>query len=341
MHDDDARWLLLPGAPPKVASQRIPDYMAAVEPIVRPAVDAIDQPVRLSLKVGVPSGGDFLGANDLDNYLKPLCGYFGIAAKLAAVAATKQRGGHSMVRVDPFRPAPPPTGGGWLTAAVRAPSVGSAEQRAIARQLAPNVAGLPWGPVELALDISCGANRNWINLWKPLIDSLVPILGRQPHKSEFDIEDGRITSLALRRTVAPAAGNSIAITVYWRPLPGAPTAHAPTLDYAPGGPTPKSVSAPPQSTHSTGTRRGQIPDGTELIGTVERFRAIQAAGAGYVVNKDTTRKTMHVAGCAWLKETDFVLKTVTNRMRSGAYFHAHDRETIRQQWPQVKECDCR
>ena len=43
-----------------------------------PRVDAIDQPVGLSLKVGVPSGGD-LGANDLDNYLRPLCGYFGIA----------------------------------------------------------------------------------------------------------------------------------------------------------------------------------------------------------------------------------------------------------------------
>jgi hypothetical protein len=68
-----------PGTPPKVASPKIPDYMAAVEPIVLPAVAAIDQPVLLSLKVGIPSGGDFLGANDLDNYLRPLCGYFGLS----------------------------------------------------------------------------------------------------------------------------------------------------------------------------------------------------------------------------------------------------------------------
>lgn len=129
-------------APAKVASPKIPEYMAAVEPIVRPAVDAIDQPVRLSLKVGVPSGGDFLGAYDLDNYLGPLCGYFGIGAKLAAVTATKKRGGHSMVRVDPFRPAPPPTGSGWLDR-----RADSAERRAaIARQLATNVAAYRGGP---------------------------------------------------------------------------------------------------------------------------------------------------------------------------------------------------
>ena len=57
-----------------------------------------------------------------------------------------------------------------------------------------------------------------------------PILGRrrEPGRREFDVEDGRVVSLALHHDVDPLLGNAVDVDVRWR-LVG--RAEGPTLDY--------------------------------------------------------------------------------------------------------------
>jgi hypothetical protein len=72
--------------------------------------------------------------------------------------------------------------------------------------------------------------RDWIVTWRPLVDSLVAVLGRQrePGRREFDVEDGRVVSLALHHDVDPLLGNAVDVEVRWR-LVG--SADGPPLDY--------------------------------------------------------------------------------------------------------------
>lgn len=52
---------------------------------------------------------------------------------------------------------------------------------------------LPDGPVRLELSFVVGPNRNWLELWKPTIDALEPLLGRDPsEKRPWNPRDGRI-----------------------------------------------------------------------------------------------------------------------------------------------------
>jgi hypothetical protein len=72
--------------------------------------------------------------------------------------------------------------------------------------------------------------RDWIVTWRPLIDALVAVLGRrrEPGRREFDVEDGRVVSLALHHDVDPLLGNAVDVEVRWR-LVG--RADGPPLDY--------------------------------------------------------------------------------------------------------------
>ena len=57
----------------------------------------------------------------------------------------------------------------------------SASTPAYKEQILAAVAGaaeLPAGPVGIELAFVVGPGRNWLNLWKPTIDSLDPLLGR-------------------------------------------------------------------------------------------------------------------------------------------------------------------
>jgi len=71
------------------------------------------------------------------------------------------------------------------------------------QQLVAGAVSLPPGPVKLEVAYRVGA-RNWINLWKPTIDALDPLLGRTVSTRRWHPQDGRITDLAFHLTVDPA-----------------------------------------------------------------------------------------------------------------------------------------
>ena len=79
-------------------------------------------------------------------------------------------------------------------------SASSAEYKwQIHDQVARHAVSLPDGPVTLELAFTVG-RRNWLNLWKPTIDALEPLLGRTTPGRDWHPRDGRITDLGLHLT---------------------------------------------------------------------------------------------------------------------------------------------
>ena len=118
----------------------------------------------------------------------------------------------------------------WRSARGRCSDVSVKAQREFGYQVATQIPPSHWGPGHLDLAIRTGFLRDWIVTWRPLVDSLVAVLGRrrEPGRREFDVEDGRVVSLALHHDVDPLLGNAIDIDVRWR-LVG--RADGPPLDY--------------------------------------------------------------------------------------------------------------
>jgi hypothetical protein len=58
--------------------------------------------------------------------------------------------------------------------------------------------------VRLQISFTVGLRRNWLNLWKPRIDALDPLLGRTRSHGEWHPRDGRIIDLGLHLTTDTA-----------------------------------------------------------------------------------------------------------------------------------------
>jgi hypothetical protein len=76
-----------------------------------------------------------------------------------------------------------------------------------------------------------GPRRNWMNLWKPTIDALEPLLGRTQLDRSWHTRDGRIVELALHCTIEQTLRNEVLMEIAARTLPDA-VADAPTSDCA-------------------------------------------------------------------------------------------------------------
>ncbi len=76
------------------------------------------------------------------------------------------------------------------------------------------------GPVWLTVAISTGPGRVWTNLWKPLIDSLGPLLGEDPEQP-FHPYDDRVVNLGLHHQRDPALGHDVVVHLWWGPAPPA------------------------------------------------------------------------------------------------------------------------
>jgi hypothetical protein len=92
----------------------------------------------------------------------------------------------------------------------------SAEKAAYKEQVrsAPGAASeLPAGPVHVQIAFTVSPRRNWMNLWKPTIDVLDPLLGRTRPDRNCHPRDGRITDLGLHLTKDATLGNDISISI--------------------------------------------------------------------------------------------------------------------------------
>ena len=174
------------------------------------AASRVDGPWALRLDVGLPIGRDLLDMADLDNYAYPLASQLE-GPGLVSVWCTKQHSERSFVRIEPASEVPAPSADVLV-----ARTTASVETAAYKKQIHATVASaaeLPAGPVRLELAFVVGPGRNWLNLWKPTIDALDPILGRSHPDRAWHPLDGRITELGMHLTVDPAVRHDVAVGI--------------------------------------------------------------------------------------------------------------------------------
>lgn len=177
-----------------------------------------------------------------------------------------------------------------------------------------------------------GPRRNLASAWKAIIDSLVAILGRRPGKKEFDIEDGRIVSLSLHRSVDDNVGDHVHLMLWWRAATGV-VSHGPRLTYDVGATVATTDASRPSGI--AGKRLSQ--PGGSTIATVEQFRGAKRAGVGYVINRDRTRNTLHRWSCRYVSEADFSRKVIDGGFNDG-YVNVTDCATATTTWPHLHPC---
>jgi hypothetical protein len=209
--------------------QWIEPFMAQIEPYLASARQQSNYtPLGVKVTVALHEDEDLLVGNPLVGLLEPLAIAFQLP-QLRYVAGVKEFGDTSTLCIGPVGI----SGEGphqWRTARGRCADVSVKAQREFGFQVATQIPPSRWGPGHLDLAIRTGIMRDWIVTWRPLIDSLVAVLGRrrEPGRREFDVEDGRVVSLALHHDVDPLLGNAIDIDVRWRLLG---RADGPPLDY--------------------------------------------------------------------------------------------------------------
>jgi hypothetical protein len=340
--------LSLPRVPPKTTfggrhspeGRRITAFMDEIAPLLACGRGADEAPLGVALCVGLPSGTDLLTHHDLDNFLEPLATALA-SPRLSFAAATKGHGAVSTLRIGPVEPSTAEPHA-WNWARARCQSLSTPGRRALGGQVAAQAEPVPWGPVELDLALQVGTRREWVRAWKPVLDSLVAILGRRPGASEFDIEDGRIVALALHREIDPRLGDAIAVDIRWRlleALPGGPPLTYEVLGQPPDrNPTPIPA-ADPVPTSPPRTRSG--PHTFEPILTLERLRELRQATGGFIIITDNARPPrIHSAGCRNLEERFFVAKVIENGGRNGAYFFTRNADAARARWARLSEHVC-
>lgn len=177
-----------------------------------------DKPWTLRLDVGRSPERDLLNGADLDNYLKPLATRLN-DPHLVSVWCTKQYGRHSYLRADFAHETLARTAKPLL-----AMPTASYEKQAYKEQIQAAVADtdvLPPGPVRLELAFLVGPGRKWWHLWKPTIDALEPLLGRDSFESRpWHPADGRITELGMHLAVDPALGHDVSVAIDVAPIQG-------------------------------------------------------------------------------------------------------------------------
>jgi hypothetical protein len=288
-------------------------------------------PLGFCLSVGLPEGTDVLAHHDLDNFLEPLATALA-SPHLCFAAAKKAIAAESSVRVGRVE-ASEARREGWSCALIRAGGLSAAGRRVLGRGLAAQAEPLPWGPVELDIALRVGSERNWVQAWKPLIDSLVAVLGRRPGAKEFDIEDGRIVALALHRSVDPRLGHEVEAHLCWRLLDAC--SGGPALSYEVAG-----AARTPATPRQGRTGHKDVP-GFEPVLTLERLQEIRRAGAGYVVVTDTANPPrLHRADCEGVKDAHFATKVIQNGGRNGAYLFTASAEAAHGRWPRLREHTC-
>lgn len=195
--------------------RRLQHYLDDTLALLRPHYPALGSVAALALRldVGLPGGVSLLTDRDLDNYLAPLARRLNdeLPGRIVTAWATKQRADHSHVLLSHAVPLPPGTmpSGGLCFVETTASSETDDFKQQIADRIS-TVPQLPYGPVRVQISFTVGPSRNWIKLWKPAIDSLVPLLGRDPHgTAKWSPTDGRITDLALHLHIDRTLGYQV------------------------------------------------------------------------------------------------------------------------------------
>lgn len=190
---------------------RLHGYLEDTADLLNPSLP--DEPWTLRLDVGLPGGRNLIDMADLDNYAHPLAAHLR-TDELVSVWCTKRHATTSYVLVAPARETGPPP------AVFTVRTTASSETPAYKEQVRAAVLGapeLPVGPVQLQVSFAVGPRRNWLNLWKPTIDALDPLLGATRPGRAWHPKDGRITNLGLHLSTDPVLGNEVLLAIAAEP----------------------------------------------------------------------------------------------------------------------------
>jgi hypothetical protein len=194
------------------SQQRLGLFLTHVEAVAAPMMAGAQGRLAVELTVGLAACASLTsGGRDLDNYLYPLAKRLG-AGQLAAVFGRKMHG-TSWLAVNvaqPHTPAEPPHFSTRMSAHTSAGG-GRAELRDRLRRA--RLDPLRPGPVAMDVAMTTGPGRNWSNVWKPLIDSLGPILGEDPRRP-FHPADERITRLGLHHNIDHTVGHDVIVELW-------------------------------------------------------------------------------------------------------------------------------
>lgn len=186
---------------------RLLEYLEDTEDLL--ASSRVADPWTLLLDVGLSEDRDLLDMPDLDNFAYPLASRLHDQS-LVSVWCVKRhaRVSHTAIARAEEVAAPAPT--------YRARTTASFETRAFKEQVRAALATtdeIPPGPVALQISFSVSRRRNWLNLWKPTIDALDPLLGRTRVDRDWHPRDGRITELGLHLTIDDSLGYDVVIEI--------------------------------------------------------------------------------------------------------------------------------
>jgi hypothetical protein len=95
-------------------------------------------------------------------------------------------------------------------------SAGGAQYKQQIRDALADAAQLPPGPVALDVVFGVGPGRSWLNLWKPTIDALSPLLGADGTGRPWNPQDGRVVRLGLHRWAHDALRHDVDVEVVAR-----------------------------------------------------------------------------------------------------------------------------
>lgn len=160
-------------------------------------------PWALELQVGLSPTTRLLDHHDLDNYLYPLAHRLG-PGRIVSARARKRHADQSRARLDTAHPTdavPDQTAHrAWTTASAGTPAY---KQQIHSQLIAASSQPVPTGtPMSVVIGFRCGPGRNWLNLWKPTIDALGPLIGEGNRR--WNPRDSAIVDLALHLQVDPA-----------------------------------------------------------------------------------------------------------------------------------------
>lgn len=181
-------------------------FLAATEELLTPLPTG---PLALRLDVGLDPSVSWLDHHDLDNYLFPVTGHLAKSTgrEFVSAWATKSIAPTSFVRVEQAQPA-----ASAITHHLRTSA--SSDSVQFKQQIHDQLwyaSELPDGPLTLEVAFVVGPHRNWLNLWKPTIDALGPLLGAAEGAKQWSPRDGRITRLGLHRAVGAKLKNDVLI----------------------------------------------------------------------------------------------------------------------------------
>ena len=184
------------------------EYLVDTSELLAPFL--VTGPWSLRLDIGLPIGRDLINMADLDNYALPLASHLG-SKDLVSVWCTKRHAEISRVVAARAQevPAPPKT----FTVRTNASSQTTAYKEQVRAAVAAQAAEIRAGGVQLQLAFVVGPQRNWLNLWKPTIDALDPLLGRTRPDRDWHPKDGRIVDLGLHVNVDSSLGHDVLVKI--------------------------------------------------------------------------------------------------------------------------------